>query len=128
MKWYSGIIAWIADAIKRKAELNEDDSVDARLGKIEEKLKRIDKSNLPVAVFASGLPIYLIGLAGSWKNSMEVTGIEWENRIYLVVGSLLVILAMIGLKERKRNIFITIAITFGGLIVITIINWITVSS
>ena len=124
MKWHLGIVAWIADAIKRKAELNENNSIDARLGKIEERLTKIEKSSIPIALFASGVPIYAIGFAGSLKNAMEATSIEWINFTYLFVGSILVTFAMKRHTGRNRDSFITIAITFGVLVIITIINFI----
>ena len=122
MKWYLGIIAWVADAIKRKAEVNKSDSVDARLERIERKLDQVIKSSIPVALFASGLPIYLIGFAGSLKNAIDVISFEWNNLLYLVVGSLLVTYAMARLSESKRKIYLTIILTFGTLIVVNLIN------
>jgi len=122
MKWYLGIIAWVADAIKRKAELNEDDSVDDRLERIEQKLDQVKKSGIPVAVFASGLPIYAIGLAGSLKNTIELITFEWNNLLYLVIGMFLVIWAMTRLKVRDSHITITLLLTIVPFIIVTVIN------
>ena len=122
MKWYLSIIAWIADAIKRKAELGDDNSVDSRLSRLEEKLERIDKSNIPVALFASGLPIYLIGFAGSLNNAIQALNIKLDYLIYLIVGALLVNWAMVQLKEKRRNIYISMGLTFGSLIAVSVFN------
>lgn len=124
MKWYLRIFMWVADAIRTKAESNEDNNVDARLGRIEKKLKGIEKTNIPVALFASGIPIYLIGFANSLKNALEGTTFEWDNLVYLIVGSLLVTFAMKRYSGKNRDSYITIAITFGILICISIFNYI----
>lgn len=127
MKWHLRIIAWIADAIKRKAEMEDDNNVEARLGRIEEKLAKIDKSNIPVALFASGISIYLIGFGNSLNNAINAIGIDWDNLMYLVVGSLLITVAMKIYTRRNRDSIITIALTFGILIVINLVNYFRLS-
>jgi uncharacterized membrane protein len=122
MKWYLSIIAWIADAIKRKAELDKDVSIDARLERIENKLDQIKKYSIPVAVFAAGFPIYLIGLGGLLKNGIEATGIEWNNLLYLGVGIVLVIWSLLRLPNGNRKVSVILALTIASFVVIGIFS------
>jgi len=105
-----------------RQEAPETDTVKNKLERIETKLTKLEKSSLPIALFASGIPIYAIGFASSLKDAIGVAGIVWINFMYLFIGSLLVALAMKMHKKRNRDSYIMIGITFGVIIIFLVIN------